>query len=517
MTIDALAIFDSTNVWAMHPDALQALAARCVRLAPDYKPEDGNRRPGAASATGGGTTAEGAGDAPIAWIVGEATGVYKVRSEGAVVVVLGKHSAAHNIFGAGKSDAFTREGDAIVLSIAGPIMRRRSMFFSFFGIPHVAMDELATEFTAAVEDEASKEIIFRINSPGGEAQGMADLNDLLRAGRDRKPVRAFIEQMGASAAFGIAAQADTITAERDAFVGSIGVFSAVIDASKMFEQMGIKIHVLRSAPLKAPGAFNVDVTEGQLAVLQQIVDDLATEFVAQVAAGRRISVEKARELADGAHFVGDRALSLGMIDAVGTFQDFLAGGHEDDEPDDEDDDRRSAAAKETPMKAATIQELKAEFPGEDAFILAQLEGKATMADAQGSFNKILRERNAKLGEQNAALNAKAVETAKAAATAAAATPPAATPPPPAAAHGEPPMEFSGAAAAGSAPDFVGMALEKANVGDSTAMGAANAIFNGGKRGLVKAMKDTDIAEPTAHDAWKGRNRQAHGRPVKTNS
>jgi protease-4 len=65
-------------------------------------------------------------------------------------------------------------------------------------------------------------------------------------------------------------------------------------------------------------------TEEQLAIEQEIVDELHELFVQTVAEGREMDVEAVRALADGRPYTGRQALELGLVDHLGGMSDAIA-------------------------------------------------------------------------------------------------------------------------------------------------------------------------------------------------
>ena len=60
-------------------------------------------------------------------------------------------------------------------------------------------------------------------------------------------------------------------------------------------------------------------------LFQGIIDEMYRQFVAVVAEGRPdLDEEKVRELADGRVFLAPEALSLGLIDRIGTLREAIA-------------------------------------------------------------------------------------------------------------------------------------------------------------------------------------------------
>ena len=178
----------------------------------------------------------------------------------------------------------------------------------------------------ANNDPAITGIVLRIDSPGGTVAGTVDLADdverIVAAGG--KPVNAFIEDLAASAAFWVASQASTVVVNRNAVVGSIGVYAVLRDTSKAAEKAGVVVHIVRSGEFKGAGAPGTEVTDAQLAAFRTTVNQINDLFIKAVADGRKLPVAQVRELADGRVHVGANAVELGLANRVGTFEGTLA-------------------------------------------------------------------------------------------------------------------------------------------------------------------------------------------------
>lgn len=233
----------------------------------------------------------------------------------------------------------------------------------------------------AAADDAISAILLRVDSPGGTVAGTSDLaDDVARAAKD-KPVVAFIEDMGASAAYWVASQATRVVANRGALVGSIGTYLIVQDFSEAFAKEGIKTHVIRAGAFKGAGVEGAPVTAEDIAELQRVVTSINEIFVSSVASGRRLGMEFARALADGRVHVGAEAVSLGLVDGIESFQSALAALEEPNRG-------RRLTAKGTMSEptAATLDEIRLYCSGADEkFILAQLERKATVDQVRSNW------------------------------------------------------------------------------------------------------------------------------------
>lgn len=204
------------------------------------------------------------------------------------------------------------------IALRGPVLKRASFVLDYFGVAYTATDRVAEQLAAAAGDDAVKSIVLDVDSPGGTVSGVADLAADIRLARKVKPVAAHIEDIGASAAYWLAAQADTITAGSTAAVGSVGVCTVVVDSSRAAEDAGVRVHVVASHPLKGAGVEGAAVTDAQLADIRRNVEAYARLFADDVAAGRRMSADKVASIATGQVWIGAEAQALGLVDAIVT-------------------------------------------------------------------------------------------------------------------------------------------------------------------------------------------------------
>lgn len=213
-----------------------------------------------------------------------------------------------------------REGSTAIIPVVGTIVRGDASCAREWGMNATGLGEIEAALRAAAADATIDEVVMAFDSPGGTGTGLTSISALIDAVRARKPVRAVVHGLCASAAYWLASACESIEAEPSALVGSIGVYSVIEDSSKMAEAIGVKVHVLRSHELKGAGVPGAPVTSAQLASAQRVVDELAAMFVAQVAQGRRMSAEAARAVATGEVWTAGVALAKGLIDALSTVE-----------------------------------------------------------------------------------------------------------------------------------------------------------------------------------------------------
>ena len=88
----------------------------------------------------------------------------------------------------------------------------------------IASDAARLKMFDTIGDDASvKAVVIAINSPGGTTAGGEELYEAIGKLRAKKPVVAYVKELGASAAYMAAIAADRIFVRRLSIVGSIGV------------------------------------------------------------------------------------------------------------------------------------------------------------------------------------------------------------------------------------------------------------------------------------------------------
>src|SRR5215471_392565 len=211
-------------------------------------------------------------------------------------------------------------GSTAILAIEGPIFRYANLMTAISGATSVESAALA--FDAAVESPAVSQIVLQINSPGGEVDGINAFADQIRGGAIRKPVTAYVEGLGASAAYWLASSARRIVADESARLGSIGVIATQTDRTGAQERQGIKSYKIISSQSPKKGA-DAGTPEGR-SQIQAMVDEMADLFIGKVAKFRGITPDQvANDFGQGATMMAPKALEAGMIDQVTSFEPFL--------------------------------------------------------------------------------------------------------------------------------------------------------------------------------------------------
>lgn len=213
-----------------------------------------------------------------------------------------------------------RDGVAII-PVIGPTFRYASWMHDVCGA--TSYDAIARDFNAALQDQAVTAILFEINSPGGEVTGCDQTARMIREARGQKPIVAYVEGDGCSAAYWLASACDHVAIDTTGEVGSIGVVGVYTDTSGADEKAGIKRYELVSSV--SPGKRPDPSTDDGRTQLMGTINDLADVFVDAVAANRgRSRDEVLSDFGQGGCFVGAKAVAAGLADEVSSFEEVFA-------------------------------------------------------------------------------------------------------------------------------------------------------------------------------------------------
>jgi ClpP class serine protease len=111
----------------------------------------------------------------------------------------------------------------------------------------------AAEVRAAASDAQVDAIVTEYASADGEVIGIPEAAAAMREARAVKPVVAVANGLVASAAYGLAAQADELLVTASGLVGSIGVWGAHEDVSRALEAEGRKVTLVSAGKFKVEG------------------------------------------------------------------------------------------------------------------------------------------------------------------------------------------------------------------------------------------------------------------------
>ena len=207
----------------------------------------------------------------------------------------------------------------VVLPLVGCLMYRGGYYADMFGS---STDGFVRRLRAAAANPDISTILIDCDSPGGVVDGVPEAWQAIMDVRkkQKKYVIAIANTLMASAAYWICSAADEIVATPSAEVGSIGVFILHMELSRMFEEEGVGINMIRQPPSKADANMFEPLSDAARADLQAKVDETYRAFTKQVAMGRKKKQTEVQEtFGQGRTMLAPAAVEVGMVDRVMTF------------------------------------------------------------------------------------------------------------------------------------------------------------------------------------------------------
>ncbi|MDO4566032.1 MAG: signal peptide peptidase SppA [Oscillospiraceae bacterium] len=167
-------------------------------------------------------------------------------------------------------------------------------------------------------------ILLHIDSPGGRVYETDEVYLALENYKNLtgRPVYAYAESYMASGAYYIACAADLIAANRNSWVGSIGVYISTVNYKGLFDTLGIRPEYIKSGENKAMGNGYDELTEEQYAIYQGLVDESFEQFLDIVCSSRTYSREEALPICDGRIYTAAQGLENGLIDRIYSYEEF---------------------------------------------------------------------------------------------------------------------------------------------------------------------------------------------------
>ncbi|WP_407330659.1 protease SohB [Enterovibrio sp. 27052020O] len=180
-------------------------------------------------------------------------------------------------------------------------------------------EEVTAVLSVAKEGD---EVLVRLESGGGmvHAYGLAS-SQLDRIKQAGIPLTASVDKVAASGGYMMACVADKIIAAPFAVVGSIGVIAQLPNFNKLLKKHDIEFEQLTAGEFKRTLTMfgeNTDKAREKFMSELEETHSLFKDFIADHRPS--LALEK---VATGEHWFGSQALPLGLIDSIGTSDDYL--------------------------------------------------------------------------------------------------------------------------------------------------------------------------------------------------
>ena len=190
--------------------------------------------------------------------------------------------------------------------------------------PQIVGEKVVDDLRALREDKNVKAVVLRVNSGGGSAYASEQIWREVELLKAEKPVVVSMGGLAASGGYYISSGANKIFAEPTTLTGSIGIFGMIPDMSELITQkVGVKFDVVKTNALSDMGTMSrpMNAEEGQL--MQAMIERGYETFTGRVAMGRKMDINKVKEIAEGRVWTGEQAKERGLVDKIGNLDDAI--------------------------------------------------------------------------------------------------------------------------------------------------------------------------------------------------
>jgi signal peptide peptidase SppA len=220
------------------------------------------------------------------------------------------------------NNVYEKIGSVALIRFHGVVDKRISDFdMDCYG--GLDLDDVDAALSRAGSDPGVSRVVLDFHSPGGSVTGTPETAARVAALREKKEVHAFISTLCCSAAYFVASQADKITAAPSATVGSIGVYTFILDETAALEAEGIKVEFIKAGKFKGIGASFKPLTDEERAMLQGEVDRIWKDFKTACTTLRDIDEDDMQ----GQWFDGTSAKARKLVDETTnqTLDEYVSG------------------------------------------------------------------------------------------------------------------------------------------------------------------------------------------------
>lgn len=200
------------------------------------------------------------------------------------------------------------KGTEATIFVSGMLKPKLDIFDIYFGLSATSYDQIIRAIEQVNDDESITDVKMVFNTPGGYVVGVTNTADFIR--ESKKPIKAVVTDLCASAGIWLASQCSEIALQNDSStMGSVGVFATYM------KENNENIYEFRSenAPYKNLGADDAVGSEK----IQQRVNALEEIFINYIVKGRRLEVDYVKEnFGKGDTMLAQDAVNAKMADKI---------------------------------------------------------------------------------------------------------------------------------------------------------------------------------------------------------
>jgi protease-4 len=239
------------------------------------------------------------------------------------------------------------------------------------GLGQIGGDSFAHQLHELRSDKDVKAVVLRVNSPGGSATASDIIQREVRLLQKEKPVIVSMGDVAASGGYWISTYSNKIFAQSNTITGSIGVIGINFNYQKLANSNGITWDVVKTSKLADSNTIARPRTSQELAISQQMVDNIYDNFLNKVSESRKLPKPKVAEIAQGRVWSGVDAKRIGLVDEIGGLNDAIASAAQIAKLD------QDWELEEYPVVEGWEEKLLKQFTGGDSVHLQQSQDPLT--------------------------------------------------------------------------------------------------------------------------------------------
>ena len=187
---------------------------------------------------------------------------------------------------------------------------------------NIVANTVCKDLEKLMKDDDVKAVVLRVNSPGGSAYASEQIWHAVTQLKAKKPVVVSMGGYAASGGYYISCNANYIYSEPTTITGSIGIFGMFPDFSGLLkDKLGVKFDEVKTNKHAALGTIARPFNDEEMSLLENYIDRGYQLFRKRVADGRKLPIEKVEEIAQGRVWLGNDALPIKLVDAIGSLDD----------------------------------------------------------------------------------------------------------------------------------------------------------------------------------------------------
>jgi len=207
-----------------------------------------------------------------------------------------------------------------IIPVQGSLAQRVGGIDPYSGV--VGYNQIEAKIEMAQDDDGVRAILLDVDSPGGEVAGCFDLARKIASYSARsggKPIIGAANEQACSAGYALLSACDEAWMPETGIVGSIGVWTLLVDMTRNMDREGVEITMIRAGDRKARGAWFEKADKETVNKLVAWVDNTREQFIRLVADNRDLDAADVASQ-EGDWFFGEEAMDRGLINGIGPFE-----------------------------------------------------------------------------------------------------------------------------------------------------------------------------------------------------